>query len=135
MGFFLATVSASIAQSSFSHTVKIMVLRPNEMILAENAQQKELNIFNLKWKSHNQGQKITVVAENDTSKNKIKMVAFNISEKANYSEIPITAVPINLISRNCSTNGNYRFQFITNTIRRKDKNETQPTVMYTLTDT
>ncbi len=134
-GFFLVITSLSIAQTSASHTVRIVVLRPNEMTLAENDQQKNANAFNLNWKSHNQGQKITVVSGNNVSKNNIKIIASDISEKTNHSEIPITDIPTNLISGNRSNKGNCQFRFMTKVNEQKDKNIAQPTVMYTLTDT
>ena len=135
VGIFLTITSMSFAQSSASHIVKIVVLRHNEMFLAENDQQKNANTYNLNWKSHNQGQKITVVTENNDSENNIKIIASDISGKTNHSEIPITAVPTNLISGNRSNKGNCQFRFMTKVNERKDKNIVQPTVMYTLTDT
>jgi len=134
VGILLATASTGFAQSSASHNVQIVVLRPNEMTLAENVVQKDAVKFNLNWKSHNQGSKITVVSENNILSNNLKIVASDISGKTNRSEIPITNVSANLVNGNRSNNGNCQFQLITNISRRKNKNEIQPTIMYTLTD-
>ncbi len=127
--------SVSMAQSSASHSVRIVVLKHNEMTLAGNNQQKNANTFNLKWHSHNPAQKITIVTESNEPENNIKIVYSDISGKISHSEIPITDVPINLISGNRSDKGNCQFQFITNAENiNKGKNKTRPTVMYTLTD-
>ena len=128
-GLFLIMTSMSIGQSSASHSVRIVVLKHNEMTLAGNNQQTKAETFNLDWQSHNPGQKITVVTK---SNHTIKIVPSDISGKTGHFEIPVTNVPISLIDGNNSDKGNCQFQLITNT--HKGKNTAQPVVMYTLTD-
>lgn len=131
-GLFLTMTSLGRTQSSAAHTVRIVVLKHNEMTLAGNDQQKNTNIVNLKWQSHNPGQKITIMRENNEPGNNLKIVYSDISRKTSHSEIPVTNVPTSLINESNSDRGNCQFQLITNI--HKGKNTAQPVVMYTLTD-
>ena len=85
-GISLMVTPLAHTQSSASHSVKIIILRPNEMRIENNTSQNYFNItqntaYNFNWKSHDKGLKITIVRKNLSTVNKLKMITRNEMNK------------------------------------------------------